>query len=191
MSIRLASPRMAMILGLGLVLPIASLAQQPSSASATALNEARTNLNQLRSDLNTMRTELLQVRDFGLRSRLEAALNRAQSRVQDVERTLGRISLPSAPMPISAAELEPILTALKKESFDKGRLPIVEGLGRRFYTSGQVREILKTFTFDELRVKAAVSLHSHLVDPGNFFQALEAFTFDRYKDEVRALIKNR
>ncbi|MFK7931058.1 MAG: DUF4476 domain-containing protein [Myxococcota bacterium] len=93
------------------------------------------------------------------------------------------------PVPISQGELADILRAVEAQAFDAEKLAVLRSASRsRWFTSGQVRQIVSSFTFGKDQVEAAAMLHPAVVDPGNWFVVYDAFQFDSDRRRLRQRI---
>jgi hypothetical protein len=168
-------------------LPLAP-GQQPAGSKdrPNPIVKAAATNRQLMEDLRDAQDLLKNIQDRRTRERLEVILTRAELRAGDVQKALAALAAAAKPAALPEAEFARILSGLKGQSFDKDKVLFIENLGAsRYYTSAQVRALLKEFAFDEGRVKAAVALHPQVLDPENFATVLEVFTFDSGRKAVR------
>jgi hypothetical protein len=87
---------------------------------------------------------------------------------------------------VSRQELDRIVSALKRESADAGKLTFIKTISHgRTFTCEQAGQLLKEFNFDPDREKATVAIYARLSDPQNFYRVLELFTFDSGRQSVR------
>jgi hypothetical protein len=128
--------------------------------------------------------------DRRARERLELLLSRAELRAADLQKDLAALAAPPRRVALSPDEFAKFMAGLKANAFDSGKVPFVEEYAKtRWFSSAQVREILKAFAFDDGRIKAAVALHPRLTDPENFFTVLDAFAFDSSRKALREKLK--
>lgn len=85
-----------------------------------------------------------------------------------------------APAPsLSNSDFKRIVKLTKKESFDEGKLRMVEAISMLgYFTTEQAAELLRTFSFDNSRLDALRFLAPRIVDRGNPMSILKSFTFD-------------
>jgi hypothetical protein len=155
--------------------------QSPMEKAPTAADTLR----KIQADLKEARGLLKNVTDKATREKLELLITRSELAAAELAKTI-----PEKAAVLGDAEFAKLLTSLKSNSFDDGKLKFVQTLGARpRFSSAQAKQMLATFSFDRERVPAAVLLHKIVIDPENFFQALEAFSFKSSKDEVMEAIK--
>jgi hypothetical protein len=170
---------------LGTGQPAPAAKDKPSPAAS-----ARAAARDLAADLRAARELLKKVNDRRTREQLELLLNRAELRAGDIQRDLAALAAPPRRVALSPVEFAKFMNGLKANAFDNGKVPFVEEYAKtRWFSSAQVREVLKTFAFDDGRIKAAVALYPRLTDPENFFTALDAFAFDSSRKALREKLK--
>lgn len=97
------------------------------------------------------------------------------------------------PCPISINELNDILSALKKESFNNTRLTIAKNIlrSKACFTALQIREIVKVFDFENARLEIAKYAYDYCVDKNNYYTVADALQFESSKEELMKYIENR
>lgn len=84
------------------------------------------------------------------------------------------------------------LIALKKVSFDRDRLELVQQQSKvALFTAQQIKSMLASFTFDEQRLEAGKVLSQRCVDIANFYLVYDAYTFDKNKRELMNYVSGR
>jgi hypothetical protein len=152
--------------------------------------DATASIKQISADLREARTLLPKVPDKTTRERLELLLTRAELRATEIEKVLAKVPNATGPSPISADDFAKLLAAVKKESFDDGKLRFLYRLvEKQRFTCDQARELLKVFSFDESRSKAAEVLYPRLTDPERFLFIVDVFTFDSSRDALLKKLK--
>jgi hypothetical protein len=165
--------------------PAPAAKDKPSPAAS-----ARAAARDLAADLREARELLKKVNDRKTRDRLELLLSRAELRAADIQKGLAALAAPPRRVALSADEFAKFLKGVHANAFDTGKLPFVEDYAKtRWFSSAQVRDVLKDFAFDDGRVKAAVVLHPRLTDPENFFTVLDVFAFDSSRKALREKLK--
>jgi hypothetical protein len=97
------------------------------------------------------------------------------------------------PTEVAPEDFARLLEGLRAESFDSGKLSIVQGMSPADrFTSEQVRQQQSEFDVDSDRTTAAVALHRQVIDPQNFYRAFDAFQFESgYSAVVQKLALDR
>lgn len=80
----------------------------------------------------------------------------------------------------------------KNTSFDEDKIGLVnQQMRTTFFTSEQIRMLLKTMSFDKNRLALAKSAYSKCVDRSNYFVVYDAFDFESDKRELMKFITNK
>lgn len=80
----------------------------------------------------------------------------------------------------------------KNASFDEDKIGLVnQQMRTTFFTSEQIRTLLKTMSFDKNRLTLAKSVYSKCVDRTNYFVVYDAFDFESNKRELMKFITNK
>jgi hypothetical protein len=97
---------------------------------------------------------------------------------------------PHAVHPISDADLDRMLSALRGRPFDREKLEMLDVSATfHFYTSAQLRRILALFDFDSNRLQCARLLIPHVLDPENLFLQADVFIFRSNRESFLNLIR--
>jgi hypothetical protein len=81
--------------------------------------------------------------------------------------------------------------ALRKENFDNSRMTVAQQIAdNNYFTTAQVRELIKLFSFEERRVEFAKYAYARTIDKNNYFMLNEVFNFPKSKDDLADYIKN-
>jgi hypothetical protein len=177
------------VLALGLFWPGEAKAQAAPAGKDKTPSTAKAAAKEIADDLREARKLLNKIANKETRDKLELILIRNELKATDLESYLAKLAT-AKPTAITAQDFDKILQALKGQSFDNGRFDIIESASKkRFFTSAQVKDILKAFTFDQARIKVAVMLHPQTVDPENFFTLKDAFSFPSSFQEILTKLK--
>jgi hypothetical protein len=167
----------------------------PASEKIKGITPARakTEVDQIARDLGDARKLATKIGDRAIRERMELILSRAELRARDHSNELARArppqTEPPAPVVLSPADFDKLLSGLKKEAFDGGKLTYVENFAsKRPLTCEQTASILKCFAFDKDRVNAVKLLYPVIVDRHNFNDVLNAFAFETGKADARKAV---
>jgi hypothetical protein len=143
-------------------------------------------------DLREAREVLKKIADKKTRERLELLLTRAELRTTDIQKSLAILGSAPRRAPLSAEAFAKFLKGVRGNAFDNEKASFVESHAKTpYFTSAQVRDILKTFSFDDGRVQAGVALYPRITDPENFFVVYEVFTFDTGRKALREKLKGK
>lgn len=81
--------------------------------------------------------------------------------------------------------------AIRKESFDNSRMVVAQQIAdNNYFTTAQVKELVKLFSFEERKLDFAKYAYSRTVDRNNYFMINEVFNFSKTKEELADYIKN-
>lgn len=101
---------------------------------------------------------------------------------------------PQPPMvqPISDADLNRMLTELKRYAFDGDKQKVLDAsVMHHFYMSGQLGKIMAIFRNDDSKLQCAKTLIPHVLDPENLYLQANVFTFGSSRDTYLNLIRPR
>lgn len=85
---------------------------------------------------------------------------------------------------LSDEAFQTFLTQYRRESFDDGRLRMINVVSKNSsLLSAQAKVLLKSFTFDDERLKVARNLYKNVADPQNYFTLSDIFVFPSNKDD--------
>lgn len=85
-----------------------------------------------------------------------------------------------------------IVKLIKKQSFDDGKLQMVEAISMLgLFSAHQCADILKTFSFDDNRLKALKYLSPTITDPWQQYEIVREFTFDSNKRKAIEILRRR
>lgn len=96
--------------------------------------------------------------------------------------------------PLSSKDFAPIREAIKRESFDNGRLQLARQIfatSRRNFLSAQIRDLAQAFDFEPARLEFAKLAFDHTLDPEKYFIVGEAFSFQNSKDSLSKYVEER
>ncbi|WP_199141285.1 DUF4476 domain-containing protein [Pedobacter sp. ASV12] len=98
---------------------------------------------------------------------------------------------PARPGNTNSNNFESLLTMVKKEAFDDGKMNVilVYANNNRLYTD-QVATLLQGFTTDDKKLSLAKSLWALIADPQQYFSLANSFSFMSTKDDFLNFIKN-
>jgi hypothetical protein len=81
--------------------------------------------------------------------------------------------------------------AIRREAFDNTRMTVAQQIAdNNYFTTAQVKELLKFFSFEERRVDFAKYAYARTIDKNNYFAIYEVFNFPKSKDDLADYIKN-
>lgn len=85
---------------------------------------------------------------------------------------------------LSDEAFQAFLTQYRRESFDDGRLRMINVVSKNSsLLTAQARVLLKSFSSDDERLKVARNLYKNVVDPQNYFTLSDIFVFSSNKDD--------
>ncbi len=85
--------------------------------------------------------------------------------------------------PLPATDVQNLVQALRRQSFDDSRLPIVkQALAQNSVQAAELAELINTLTFDKARIELAKFGYGRLSDPQNFYRVYDAL---RYPSSIR------
>jgi hypothetical protein len=85
--------------------------------------------------------------------------------------------------PLLAADVQNLVQALRSQSFDDGRLPIVkQALAQNSVQAAELAELLNTLAFDRSRIELAKFGYARVSDPQNFYRVYDVL---RYPSSIR------
>jgi hypothetical protein len=85
--------------------------------------------------------------------------------------------------PLPAADVQNLVQALRRQSFDDGRLPIVkQALAQNSVQADELAELISTLAFDRSRIELAKFGYGRLSDPQNFYRVYDVL---RYPSSIR------
>ncbi|MFO0358615.1 MAG: DUF4476 domain-containing protein [Sphingobacteriaceae bacterium] len=94
--------------------------------------------------------------------------------------------------PITSAEFNERLEAVKKTSFDKDRLQKAKQvLDDEYLKTDQVIEMVKVFSFDDSKLDFAKWAYSHTIDKKNYYKVEDHFSFNSSKTNLREYVKKQ
>jgi hypothetical protein len=92
--------------------------------------------------------------------------------------------------PISDADLSKLVAELNQQSFDRGKLSLLDvSATYHYYLSEQLRRVLATFNNDASKLECARLLIPHVLDPENLYLLGSVFTFSRNRESFLNLIR--
>ena len=103
------------------------------------------------------------------------------------------LPLPAPPPPpvLDAQSLAALEAALARESFEPGKLRVLDiGLRGVCVTPAHAQKLLQNFPFDAGKQKAFARIAPQLLDDGLAFTLLDAFTFDAEKQRAAELLRS-
>jgi hypothetical protein len=85
--------------------------------------------------------------------------------------------------PMPAADVQNLVQALRRQSSDDGRLPIVQqALAQNSVQAAELAELMGTLAFDKARIELAKFGYGRLSDPQNFYRVYDVL---RYPSSIR------
>lgn len=97
---------------------------------------------------------------------------------------------PYMPMIMPEADLQNLLIALKKESFEKEQLNVLGVAARYGYFSvDQLIRIIDVFSFSSGKISAVKIVFPRVADKYNSYNLIGAFTFSTDKEELKKVIE--
>lgn len=103
-------------------------------------------------------------------------------------------TVPATPvcLTLSPAEMESLLTTIKKAAFDNNKLEIAEfAISKNCFTTDQIIAIIQTFSYDESKLKVAKMAYGQCPDQHNYFKVVDKLTFSTSKTELSQFMKMR
>ena len=190
------------------LLSAATPGHSPTVSCSPAVERA---ISTLDDSINRLSNHVDELHDRRARRRLRAdleATTRARAVLRDqacpVEEILVPPPLPPqrpswAPPPQPSAQLTPpmddrgfseLLSTVRRQSFDDGRLDVLEmGVRGQCVTSGQVVDLLAPFAFAGNKLSAARVLVPRIVDRAGAFRLFDAMTFETDKRKLKEIIE--
>lgn len=99
-----------------------------------------------------------------------------------------------APQPMSDTDYESLQQAIKKESFENGKLDLAKTFfsnAGQYVSSVQVAGILKLFAFENNKLAFAKFVYDRTVDKQNYYKVSEALSFNSSKQELNDYINKK
>jgi hypothetical protein len=85
--------------------------------------------------------------------------------------------------PLPAADVQSLVQALRRQSFDDSRLPMVkQALAQNSVQADELAELMSTLSFDKARIELAKFGYGRLSDPQNFYRVYDVL---RYPSSIR------
>jgi hypothetical protein len=181
-----------------LFLALACSIQARAQVPAPAQPAAKTNTNgltpdqieitqRIAADFKDLRAQIARLPDGQTRQQMLQTLTRLETDSRRfTELTAGTALNHKA---LSADDLAKLLRALKTETFDEKRLPILRaGAARVQLTSEQARTLVNTLASSDSRKRAAILLYPRVLDPNNYSLVLNVIPYASDRDDaVRAI----
>lgn len=126
---------------------------------------------------------------FSSRDRLAQHLNHEHS---TPPMTAPAMVLPPLPRPAVAtyAELQTVLGALKRESFDSDRLAVARSaMENKLFTAEQIKRLATSFEFESNKVTFLTDAYDHCFDQENYFKVVQVLNFSLDREKVLEAIK--
>jgi len=83
-----------------------------------------------------------------------------------------------------------LLASLKAIPFGNDRLGVVRDACRRaYFTTGQVREVVRVFTFGHEKVEAAATMYPRTLDKGVFFKVNGDLEYESDREALRVRLE--
>jgi hypothetical protein len=100
------------------------------------------------------------------------------------------VMVPAAPSPMDPARFDDLLLRLGALTFSKDQMNYLADVVREHYfTTEQVRRVMRVFTFDSEKVKAAVVMYPAVLDRKDFYRAQDELTFESDRERLRAEVR--
>jgi len=89
--------------------------------------------------------------------------------------------------PMSQDDFNQLLRVIGAKTFESTRQEIALGaISSNYFTSEQVRQILKTFSFETTKIEVAKRAYNRVVDPDKYYVVYDAFTFESSINDLQA-----
>ena len=93
---------------------------------------------------------------------------------------------PRDPVPVSQEDFAVIVAALDRQHWDDDKLRLLADAARgRWFTTAQVRTVMRMFQWGDGKIDAAVMLSKQTVDPENLWQTGEELTWSSERQTLR------
>lgn len=100
------------------------------------------------------------------------------------------VMVPAAPAPMDPARFDDLLRRLGELTFSKDQMNYLSDVVREHYfTTEQVRRVMRVFSFDSEKVKAAVLMYPVVLDRKDFYRAQDELTFESDRERLRAEVR--
>src|SRR5262249_10804455 len=94
--------------------------------------------------------------------------------------------------PIAQADLDKLITAIKGNGFDNGKLSVLKlSASQAYFTSDQAKPLVSLLPFSDGRKQSAILLYPRLTDPVNFATVLSVLPFDADKQAVLRAVEKK
>ncbi len=91
--------------------------------------------------------------------------------------------------PMTSSDFQKLLSALKSESFEKGKLRWLQGtVANNNFTVDQAKKVMRIFSFANGKVQAAAMMYDKILDKNDFYKVYEELTFDSDKEKLKKMI---
>ncbi len=186
-------------------------AAAPDEAQAQAQARSTVDVQYVQNQLSWAFSEITRIekriarrcnRSRGLQRRLRRLKRHLRSVMAHVQagRTSAAAVVPTTPTPPQPAEpvvspmrrraFHALVRRIKAARFSKGRLSVVStAAAHNYFTSRQVKRILKHFRFSNKRVRALRVLAPKILDPQNSFVIYGAFKLSSAKKKARRILR--
>jgi hypothetical protein len=94
---------------------------------------------------------------------------------------------------VSPGDLKNMIRSLRREPFEPTRMTVAKQIfttSKGAFLSGQVKQILETFSFEPSRLELAKFAYRYTGDPENYFVVNEAFAFSPNRQELARYIES-
>ncbi|MDB5196130.1 MAG: hypothetical protein JWP88_500 [Flaviaesturariibacter sp.] len=92
---------------------------------------------------------------------------------------------------MSDNEFNSLVQRIRSQWFGNGKMSIAkEAVGRSYFASGQVRQLLVLFSSDTDKLDLAKAAYRNTVDQRSYYQLYDVFQFQSSKDELDRYIKD-
>lgn len=130
------------------------------------------------------------------RDRIDDSVEEMRSDVRRMKRAINDAPIvrpeppvPPPPQAMPDQDFNSLLSAIKKASFSKEKLDLVDGACQyHFFSTHQVIRVMEEMSFGKDKVAAAAMMHARLIDPDQFFKVYEHLSFDSDKEKLRRQI---
>lgn len=99
---------------------------------------------------------------------------------------------PPAAQQMGQNQFNNLFHTLQNESFDSGKLSILEPvLATNYFSSAQVLDLMSLFSFDSGKLKVAKMGYRNTIDKGNYFVVNNGFSFSSSKQKLSQYIQSQ
>lgn len=173
--------------------PVPAAAQRsPVDALRLALDELDGSIAAIERMKSSRQKDRALRRAIAARALLADGLDGLSGRIGPVPRPHHEppVMVPAAPSPMDPARFDDLLRRLGELTFSKDQMNYLSDVAREHYfTTEQVRRVMRVFSFDSEKVKAAVVMYPSVLDRKDFYRAQDELTFESDRERLRAEVR--